>query len=126
LTISIPISDLAVTAAKHKQAKAEYEKAKIDTRDTEKSVKLSIRRAYFDLGEAKEIIDLQESNVDLAEENLERSELRYVNGVETLLDLLDARLAVTNARLNYINAIYSYEESISRLNMIVGDEQTGQ
>ncbi|MBN2224789.1 MAG: TolC family protein [Deltaproteobacteria bacterium] len=126
LTISIPISDLAVTAAKHKEAKALYEEAKIDTRDTEKSVKLSIRKAYFDLEEAKEIIGLQESNVALAQENLERSELRYVNGVETLLDLLDARLAVTNAQLNYINAIYGYEESIARLNMIMGDGQTGQ
>jgi outer membrane protein len=123
IAISIPITDLAVTAAKNRQAKAEYEKAKIDTVKTAKEIKLSIRKAYFDLDEAKEIINLQESNVKLAEENLERSELRYVNGVETLLDLLDARLAVTQAQLNYISAIYSYEESVSRLQMIVGDDQ---
>ncbi len=123
IAISIPISDLAVTAAKNRQAKAEYEKAKIDTAATAKEIKLSVRRAYFDLEEAKEIIGLQESNVLLARENLERSELRYVNGVETLLDLLDARLAVTEAQLNYISAIYSYEESLSRLQMIVGDDQ---
>jgi outer membrane protein len=123
IAISIPITDLAVTAAKNRQAKAEYEKAKIDTARAAKEIKLSVRKAYFDLEEAKEIINLQESNVQLAKENLERSELRYVNGVETLLDLLDARLAVTQAELNYISAIYSYEESLSRLQMIVGDDQ---
>jgi outer membrane protein TolC len=122
IAVSIPITDLAVTAAKNRQAKAEYEKAKIATAATAKEIKLSIRKAYFDLEEAKEIINLQESNVQLARENLERSELRYVNGVETLLDLLDARLAVTEAQLNYISAIYSYEESLSRLQMIAGDD----
>jgi len=124
ITISFPLTGLAVTTARKKQAQAEYEEAKIDSLNTAKEIKLSVRRAYFDLVEAKEIIDLQMSNVDLAEGNLERSELRYVNGVETLLGLLDARLAVTQARLNYINAIYTYEESLSRLNMIVGDDRT--
>lgn len=122
IAVSIPITDLAVTAAKNRQAKAEYEKAKIDTASTAKGIRLSIRKAYFDLEEAKEIIGLQEGNVRLAKENLERSELRYVNGVGTLLDLLDARLAVTEAELNYISAIYSYEESLSRLQMIAGDD----
>jgi outer membrane protein len=124
ISISIPISDLLTATAKKTQAKAEYEEAKIDTDNTDKEIRLSIRKAYFNLEVAKEIINLQKSNVDLAEENLERSELRYVNGVETLLELLDARLAVTQARLNYINAIYTYEESLSLLNRIVGYDQT--
>jgi outer membrane protein len=124
ISISIPISDLLTATAKKTQAKAEYEEAKIDTDNTDKEIKLSIRKAYFNLEVAKEIINLQKSNVDLAEENLERSELRYVNGVETLLELLDARLAVTQARLNYINAIYTYEESLSLLNRIAGYDQT--
>lgn len=120
--VEIPITDLVLTMAKKKQANAEYEKAKLELLDTTKNVEYSIRNAYYDLVESKEIIKLQKYNIELAGENLKTAEIRYENGVGTLLELLDARLAVTEAKLNHISALFNYEKSLSQIKKILGRE----
>ncbi len=120
--VEIPITDLVLSLAKKKQANAEYEKAKLELLDTAKDVEYSIRSAYYDLIESKEIIKLQGYNIKLAEENLKTAEIRYENGVGALLELLDAHLAVTEANLNYIGALFNYEKSLSQIEKILGKE----
>lgn len=120
--VEIPITDLVLAMANKRQANAEYEKARLELLDKEKDVEYSIRSAYYDFVEAKEIIKLQEYNIELAGENLKTAEIRYENGVGTLLELLDARLAVTEAKLNYISALFNYEKSLSQINKILGRE----
>jgi outer membrane protein TolC len=120
--LEIPISELLVAAAKKKQAKAYYEEAKISTEDTADRVTLEIKKAYYDLTESQKIVAAVESTVELAEENLAIAELRYENGVGTLLELLDARLALTQAKLNYLEAVFNYIEANARLDRIIGRE----
>ena len=120
--VEIPITDIVLSLAKKKQTNAEYEKAKLELLDTAKNVEYSIRSAYYDLIESKEIIKLQGYNIGLAEENLKTAEIRYENGVGTLLELLDAHLAVTEAKLNYISALFNYEKSLSQIEKILGKE----
>jgi outer membrane protein len=58
----------------------------------------------------------------MAAEALKIAEVRYENGISTLLELMDAQLALTTARLNYLNALFSYEEAKARLKKITGAE----
>ncbi len=90
--------------------------------DTTNKVKLDVKVAYYDLVQAKEIVDSQKYNTSQAEEAVKIAEVRYDNGVSTLLELMDAQLALTTARLNYLNALYSYEEAKARLKRITGAE----
>ena len=48
------------------------------------------------------------------------AEVRYDNGISTLLELMDAQLALTSARLNWLNALFGYEEAKARIEKIVG------
>ncbi len=120
IMIDIPISDILVAAAKKKQAKAQYEQAKISASDTTQTVKLDIKDAYYDLVEARGIIEALEYNVEMAKENLKTAQIRYDNGVGTLLELLDAQLAVTEANINYLDSIFNYTEALARLDKIIG------
>ncbi|MBN1572331.1 MAG: TolC family protein [Deltaproteobacteria bacterium] len=124
VVVEIPITDLVLSMAKKKQANAEYKVAELKLKDTKRDMEYSIRSAYYDLVESKEIIKLQEYNIGLSEENLKTAELRYENGVGTLLELLDARLAVTEAKLNYLTALFNHEKSLSQIRKLLGREGT--
>ena len=119
--VTVPISDIILNATKYKQAKANYEKAKILAADTENKVRIEVKEAYFDLVEARELVESQRINTEAAEDSLRIAEVRYENGISTLLELLDTQLAVTQARLNYLYSLYNYEEAYSRLLKIVGE-----
>ncbi len=83
--VSMPITDLLVTAAKVKEARAEYTKARVGALDTANKIKLDIKGAYYDLVEAREIVDSQRLNIEAAEEAVKIAEVRYDNGISTLL-----------------------------------------
>ena len=88
--------------------------------DTDNKIKLDIKGAYYDLVEAREIVDSQRLNIEAAEEAVKIAEVRYDNGISTLLELMDAQLALTSARLNWLNALFGYEEAKARIEKIVG------
>jgi outer membrane protein TolC len=121
--MSVPITDLLVTAAKVKEARATYTKARVGMLDTVNSVKLDIKGAYYDLVEAHEVVESQRMNIDMAQEAVKIAEVRYDNGISTLLELMDAQLALTSAQLNWLNALFGYEEAKARIKKIIGTEE---
>jgi outer membrane protein TolC len=120
--MTVPITDLFVTAAKVKEARADYTKARVGMLDTVNKVKVDIKGAYYDLVQAREIVESQRLNIDMATEAVKIAEVRYDSGISTLLELMDAQLALTSAQLNWLNALYGYEEAKARIKKIVGAE----
>jgi len=120
VVVSVPLLDMAASIAELKQSRAEYEKALVGYLDTINAVKVDVKEAYYDLLEAREIVESQRLNIEVAEESLRIAEVRYDNGISTLVELLDTELALTQARLNYINALYNFEEAHARLRSILG------
>ena len=118
--VSVPLLDMAASIAQLKQSRAEHEKALIGYLDTVNVVKVDVKEAYYDLLEAREIVESQRLNIEVAEESLRIAEVRYDNGISTLVELLDTELALTQAKLNYINALYNFEEAHARLLSILG------
>ena len=122
VVVSVPLLDMAASIAELKQSRAEYEKALVGYLDTINAVKVDVKEAYYDLLEAREIVESQRLNIEVAEESLRIAEVRYDNGISTLVELLDTELALTQARLNYINALYNFEEAHARLLSILGTD----
>jgi len=120
IVVSVPLLDMAASIAELKQSRAEYEKALVGYLDTVNVVKVDVKVAYYDLLEAREIVESQRLNIEVAEESLRIAEVRYDNGISTLVELLDTELALTQAKLNYINALYNFEEAHARLLLILG------
>lgn len=58
--------------------------------------------------------------VSLAEEDYRIAQVRYMAGVGTNTDVLDAQVALTQAKTNYLQAMYDYNTSKIELENAIG------
>ena len=77
-------------------------------------------KAYTDLIAAEKNISTTGAAVELAEEDYFIAQLRYVEGVDTNLSVMDAQEKLTEARTNYYNALYNYNIAKAALDKAMG------
>ncbi len=104
----VPLFDGLHTLGRVREAKAELKKKQILLRNAEESVLLEVRQAVLSLRDADELVQSQKANLERAKEGLRLVEVGYRNGVNTQVELLDARSALTRAEGLYYQAIYAH------------------
>ena len=114
------IFDSGVTLSKIHGAEADLKKAEETYRDTVDVVNLDVRTNYLSLREAEKRIKTTELAVEQADEDYRIAQLRYMNGVGTNTDVLDAQVALTQAKTNYTQALYDYNTSKTNLETSIG------
>ena len=114
------IFDSGVTTSKIHGAEADLVKAHETYRDTVDAVNLDVRSNYLNLREAEKRIDTTKLAVSQAEEDYRIAQLRYMNGVGTNTDVLDAQVALTDAKTNYLQAMYDYNTCKTNLETAIG------
>lgn len=114
------IFDSGVTTSKIHGAEADLAKAHETYRDTVDAVNLDVRSNYLNLREAEKRIDTTKLAVSQAEEDYRIAQLRYMNGVGTNTDVLDAQVALTDAKTNYLQAMYDYNTCKTNLETAIG------
>ena len=102
------IFDNGVTAANVSQADALVQQSKYNAEYTKKNISLETRSAYERMKIAEKNIKEATAAVKQAEESYTIAQVRYEEGVDILLNLLDAQEKLTQARSNYSNALYQY------------------
>ena len=112
--------DNGVTSAGVNQVKSRLRKAKSTAKQTLDNISLEVRNAYLDLTAAAENIKTTKTSVDQASEEYELAQLRYVEGVGTNLDVMDAQEKLTQARTNYASALYNYNAAKAALDKAMG------
>lgn len=117
----MPLFDGLRTYGKVKQARATLRQKEILLRDTEESVLLEVRQAVLSLADAEELVQSQKASLDRAQEGLRLAEVGYNNGINTQVEVLDARSALTRAQGLYHEAIYYH--MLARLAL---EKATGQ
>ncbi len=120
VNVSLNIFDTGVTRAKAHGAEADYFKAQESYRDTVDAVMLDVRSNYLNLREAEKRIQTTEVAVAQAEEDYRIAQLRYMAGVGTNTDVLDAQVALTDAQTNYLQSVYDYNTSKTDLETAIG------
>ena len=120
VTVSMNIFDSGVTTSKIHGAEADLAKAHETYRDTVDAVNLDVRSNYLNLREAEKRIDTTKLAVSQAEEDYRIAQLRYMNGVGTNTDVLDAQVALTDAKTNYLQAMYDYNTCKTNLETAIG------
>ena len=115
------IFDIGVTLSKIHGAKANLAKAEAVYRDTTDAVMLHVRQSYLNLREAEKRIQTTQVAVAKAEEDFHIAQVRYMAGVGTNTDVLDAEVALTNAKTNYSQALYDYNTSKTDLQNAIGE-----
>lgn len=117
---SITVLDSGVTAGKVQAARATYDTAIAEQRQTIQTVNYNVNNAYLGLRESEQRINTAGIAVSQAEESYRIAQLRYQAGVGTNLDALDAALKLTDAKNNYVSALYSYNVSKAALDRVMG------
>ncbi len=120
LQLNWDIFDNHVTSAQVQQAKANQRKAESQARQQIETIRLEIREAYNNLKVAEKNILVTSDAVKQAEEQFLIAKVRYEEGVDTNLTVMDAQEKLTNARTNYYNAIFRHDTSLAQLEKAMG------
>ena len=120
VNVTLNVFDTGVTLSKIHGAEADLKKAEETYRDTVDSVNLDVRSNYLGLREAEKRISTTKLAVEQADEDYRIAQLRYMSGVGTNTDVLDAQVALTQAKTNYTQALYDYNTSKTALETSIG------
>jgi outer membrane protein TolC len=104
-----------------KQARADLRRAAIELADAEEQVLLDVKQAMFSLEDARKFVQSQSANIDRASEALRLARAGYNAGVNTELEMLDARQALSETRAFYYQAVYEYERAKLSLKRATGE-----
>ncbi|WP_444349771.1 TolC family protein, partial [Phascolarctobacterium succinatutens] len=92
VNVSMNVFDTGVTLSKIHGAEADLKKAEETYRNTVDSVNLDVRSNYLGLREAEKRISTTKLAVEQADEDYRIAQLRYMSGVGTNTDVLDAQV----------------------------------
>ena len=120
IQLSWDIFDNKVTSAQVQQAKANQRKAESVARQQIEQIRLEIREAYTNLKIAEKNIGVTFGAVKQAEEQFLIAQVRYEEGVDTNLTVMDAQEKLTETRTNYTAALYNYHMSKAQLEKAMG------
>ncbi len=116
------IFDGRLTHGKVVEAKARYDKAKLDVDESGRQIELDVRTAYSTYIESKELLDSEKKVQEQAQEALRLAEARHKAGTSTQLDVLSAQTALTQARTTQVQALHDYAVARARLQRALGDD----
>jgi outer membrane protein len=114
------VFDGLLTTNKVRQANAEKNAAAHQYEGMKDAVLFEVRKASYDLDEARQRIDVSKAAVTEGEEGLRIIKRRFEAGMAKTLDVLDAETALTRARTNSVQALYDYNVAIAALKLAVG------
>ena len=114
------IFDNGVTAAQVNQYKAAKRRAESAALQQIETIQLEVHNAYIALKTAEKNIETTAAAVAKAEEEFSIAQVRYVEGVDTNLNVMNAQEKVVETRNNYYSALYTYNTSRAQLEKAMG------
>lgn len=120
--LSWSIFDGRLTRGRVLEAKALYDKAKVELADKIRRVEQEVRTTYSGFLEAREVLESQKKVQEEAEEALRLATARYDAGTSTQLDVLNAQTALTEARTTQVQALHDYAVARARLEHAIGQD----
>lgn len=107
-TVSVPISGWWGGSHAIKRKKIEHEKAQAQLADNSELLMIRMQKAYNDVEEARQQLDIAQRSIEQAEENLRLNRNFYQAGTTKMSDLLEAQLLYQQARDKQTDAIANY------------------
>jgi outer membrane protein len=106
-------SDVAKACARAREIAALRRRAVAD-------IELDVRRAFLQLSDSRERLDVSEKAAEQAQESLREIEVRYRGQSTTITRLIDAQVALSNARVRRANAEADVEIARASLERATG------
>lgn len=114
------IFDNGITAAQVNQAKAAERRAESQRLQRIDQIKLDVHNAYIAILTAAKNLEVASSAVSEAENAYEIAKVRYIEGVDTNLNVMDAQTKLAQAKNNYYAALYNYNVSKAKMEQVIG------
>jgi outer membrane protein TolC len=112
-------------AARREAARHQTASGEADIRRFEEGVKLEVQQAWHDLKTARARMATAEGSLEAATEALRVTEHRFKQGLDKMIDLLDAETALREAQLRELVARYDMSLGTYRLLYLTGSTLTG-
>ncbi|WP_291855389.1 TolC family protein [Marinilabilia sp.] len=103
-SVKIPIFNWFEEKNRLSKAKLQTEVARMELEETQKLLQLEIAQARLNLEESVTRLELTHTSLEQAKENLETSRALYEEGMEPLVDLLEAQAQWQEVKSDYIDA----------------------
>lgn len=108
VVIDWPIFDGMGREGRVKQEKSALRKSRIELMDAEEKAMLEVRQSLLNLKSSEEFVRSQRLNLDRAKEALHLAEAGYSEGVNSEIEVTDARTASARATGMYYQALYDH------------------
>lgn len=108
-----------------KEARAQLEKQKFDSKATVNDIYYDIQSTFVKLVDAKQRVPVARLAVKKAKENYELSQGRYSVGVSDAIEYKEAQIQYYDARLAYLNTLYQFNSAKANLERAIGQTLPG-
>jgi len=120
MNVNIPIFNGGLFKARQSEAELKARAAGDNITDLENRVTRDVRVAYYSATTAYDRMALTKQLVDQAGQALELAQVRYDNGLGTIVELSTAQLNLTSAQIADTNARYEYQAQRVNVDYQVG------
>jgi outer membrane protein TolC len=103
------------------RAKANVRTLKYDLKELQNDLTTELKKLFVDFEISLANVEVAREDIAYAEENLRITELKYKEGIQRQLDLLDAVSNLTRAQSNYVAVVRSVFENYFRIIRMVED-----
>ena len=121
-SLNIPIFAGGKRYQQIRQAKNQYEQVKLQTVNTERQLKISIRQSLNTMETNMKSYYAAKDAVAAAQKGYDITAMAYEVGRSTLVELNDSQLALTQARLAESQAIYNFVTAKAQLEQTLGQD----
>jgi len=119
-TVSVPISDWWGGSHAVKRRKLEQQKAVEQLEDNAQLLQIRMQKAYNDVVEAQQQLQLAQQSIEQAEENLRLNRNYYQAGTSRMSDLLEAQLLYQQARDKHTDAFADLQNKLLEYRQATG------
>ena len=119
-TVSVPISDWWGGSHAIKRKKIEHEKAQAQLADNSELLRIRMQKAYNDVEEARQQLDIAQRSIEQADENLRLNRNFYQAGISKMSDRLEAQLLYQQARDRQTDAVANYHNKLLEYRQAIG------
>lgn len=118
--LGIPLYDGGTTRAKVAEAQSDLRSQQITRDQLRQNVSVEILQALSNINDAQTRAASATVGATQAQEALRLANVRYQNGIGTILDVVNAEAQLSQARTNSLNAQYDYQTSLAQLTRGIG------
>ncbi|MGC9505602.1 TolC family protein [Baaleninema sp.] len=104
-----------------RQEELNRETAEVRFSNLRNQVRLQVERAYYELEARLQNVQTSTTALTLAEESLDLARLRFVAGVGTQTDVIQAQDDLTQAQGNLVDAIIGYNRALAQIRRAVSN-----